>query len=219
MPRKRQSLLEPPDLPHELHPAMSANLDDNARFMRVALTDCSMNEQTADDVLFDQVRCKRVNFSQSQFKLAQMLDVVLDTCDLTATTWEKAHLQRVELHGCRMTGTKFDKADFDNVRFERISGEYAQFWSCSFKMVMFDHCDVREASFENSNLAGVIFRNCDLSRADFRGAKLAGADLRGSIVANMQIGLTELRGAIVDPQQAIQVAALLGMMVKDVGDA
>ena len=45
-------------------------------------------------------------------------------------------------------------------------------------------------------------------------AKLAGADLRGSKIEGVRLGLKELQGAIVDMEQAIAIARLLGVVVQ-----
>jgi hypothetical protein len=48
-----------------------------------------------------------------------------------------------------------------------------------------------------------------------RGSRLAGADFRGSIINGMQVGAPELKGAIIEPGQAVQVVDLLGVVVKE----
>ena len=45
-------------------------------------------------------------------------------------------------------------------------------------------------------------------------AKLAGADFRGSKIESVRLGLKELQGAIVDIEQAVGVARMLGIVVK-----
>jgi len=45
-----------------------------------------------------------------------------------------------------------------------------------------------------------------------------GADLRGSKLEGVQAGTQELKGVIVDSTQAIQIAGLLGIIVKEKGE-
>ena len=49
-------------------------------------------------------------------------------------------------------------------------------------------------------------------------AKLAGADLRGSKLDGVQAGPQEFHGAVVDSAQAVQIAGLLGITVKEKGE-
>jgi fluoroquinolone resistance protein len=71
---------------------------------------------------------------------------------------------------------------------------------------------------ENAELPGAVFLECDLAGADLRGALLAGADFRGSKLGGLQAGPKEMKGAIVDSLQAVQVAAILGVVVKEKGE-
>ena len=52
-------------------------------------------------------------------------------------------------------------------------------------------------------------RNVEMGKA-----KLYDADLRGSMVEGMQIGLEGLRGAVVDPAQAMSLALLMGIRIE-----
>jgi uncharacterized protein YjbI with pentapeptide repeats len=86
--------------------------------------------------------------------------------------------------------------------------------------VLFEQALLRRMNFTQSclpklRLLDVQLEACDLTHADLRGSKLAGADLRGSIINGMQVGAPELKGAIIDPAQAVQVASLLGLNVKE----
>jgi hypothetical protein len=47
---------------------------------------------------------------------------------------------------------------------------------------------------------------------------LEGADLRGSILDDLRINPQDLRGAIIEPGQAAQIARLLGIVVRTAGE-
>jgi len=63
-----------------------------------------------------------------------------------------------------------------------------------------------------------VFEDCDLARADLRRAVLRGADLRGSQLDGVQAGPEEFSGAIVDSAQALQIAGLLGIVIREKGE-
>jgi uncharacterized protein YjbI with pentapeptide repeats len=58
-----------------------------------------------------------------------------------------------------------------------------------------------------------VFRSCELARADLHGAKLQNTDFRSSEVVGMVVGMNDLRGAIVDPAQAMIFARVLGLQI------
>jgi uncharacterized protein YjbI with pentapeptide repeats len=219
MPRRRSASdhsIQPPALPAQLEPAVPDDtLADGGHFTQCALLDSHFDGQSADDVLFEQVVGKRVSLNQANLSLAQLFDVRLEACDLASSEWEKAHLRRAELDGCRLVGLRLSDARIEDVLFHKCNGDLVRVWSSVCKGVCFDQCTLREASFDGTDLSGVIFRRCDLSNADFRGTKLRGADLRGSTLEGMQVGIKELQGAIVDTAQAVRLAGLLGITVRD----
>jgi uncharacterized protein YjbI with pentapeptide repeats len=213
--RARRSAIASPELPAQLAEISQLDAFEQSGYNRQVLLDCNFTSQSADDLLFEYVSCKRVSFNNTSLTLAQLFDVRLDGCDLAGSEWEKAHLRRVELSGCRLVGMRLSASSVEDAQFVRCNAELARFWACSFKAARFDHCVLREASFDDSDLSGVILRDCDLSQADLRNTRLKGADLRGSNITGVQVGIKELQGAIVTSSQAIQLAGLLGVIVQE----
>jgi uncharacterized protein YjbI with pentapeptide repeats len=183
--------------------------------VELTLRDADLSGQVAEDALLDRVVGLRVRLGECHLTLAQLLDVRLEGADLAGGVWEKPHLRRVEIDGCRAIGLTLSNATLDEVRWRRCNGEHLRIWSSSLRAVRFEGCVLREASFVESDLSGAVFRRCDMSGADLRGARLAGADLRGSNLTGAQLGIAEIRGAIVDPAQAVHLAGLLGVTVEE----
>lgn len=202
----------------ELGPGDDGPLATSATYTGVALANVDWSNQTAEDLVFEQIVARRVLLSGTKLARLQLVDARLETCDLAATEWPKAYLRRAELHGCRLVGANWEHATVEDVVFKDCNLEYGLFWEASFKAVRFEHCALREASFAGTNLAGVVFANCDLVRADLRNTKLVGADFRGSKLDGLQVGIKELQGAIIDPSQAVQLATLLGLSVRHINE-
>jgi uncharacterized protein YjbI with pentapeptide repeats len=179
------------------------------------LSDCDLSEQAAEDVTFEATLLKQVRLGRSRLPALQLHDVRLDACDLAEADWEKPLLSRVEMLGCRMVGWRASEGDLRNVSIKGCNAIGAQFWSTSFKHVRFESCILRDADFQRADLSGVVFEKCDLSNAKLSDAKLVGADLRGSKIEGVRLGVKELQGAIVDMEQAIAIARLLGVVVKN----
>lgn len=214
--KRAPTTIEPPQLGANLPPTLldSAEIVDGGLVTKRLLTGGDCAGATAEDIGFDQVVCRGVRFGQTTFRLAQLLDVQLDGCDLAGAAWEKAHLQRVELLGCRLVGLSLGECQADNLVLRTCNAEFASFHGASLRASRFEQCVLRKASFEGATLPNAVFRNCDLSGADFRGARLTGADLRGSNLAGINIHIPDLRGVILDPSQLIHVAGLLGITVQ-----
>jgi uncharacterized protein YjbI with pentapeptide repeats len=190
-------------------------LESGEHYQGFVLTGGHYPGQEAPKVQFDQVHLKRVDLSRTRLPGVQWCDARLEGCDLSGVNWEKARLRRVELIGCRLVGAPLLDAQLDDVLFRDCQVELALFWSALCWRVRFEQSRLREAAFIKADLSGVVFEGCDLERADLREALLAGADLRRSILNGMQVGLRELRGAIIDSTQAIYVASLTGVVIRD----
>ena len=59
-----------------------------------------------------------------------------------------------------------------------------------------------------------MIKGCNLSHVEMTGAKLGEADLRGSQLEGLQANADDLRGAIVDPAQAMVLAEIMGLKIR-----
>ena len=215
MKRSTHHGIQTPRLSRNLTTETITLLEDHAEYFAASISGSELVRQAAAAVTFEQVRLQRVNFTQSRLPKLRLLDVLLEGCDLSGAVWEQARLQRVTISGCRLMGVQLLEARCEDVVFRDCMLESAIFASAAFKAVRFERCNLSEAVLTEADLAYAVFQRCDLTRADLRGSKLSGADLRGSIINGMQVGAPELKGAIIDPAQAVQVVNLLGVVVKE----
>jgi len=187
---------------------------DRGAYDYLALSHVDLGGHRAGYVSFEACRFDHVSMRDSEFPGMSLLDVRMEECDLANLGVYKGQLQRVEVVASRMVGLKAAEAEFQDMLFKECKGEFALFRSATFKSVRFEGCDLTEADFGGADLSGVIFAGCKLDRCEMAGAKLMGADFRGSSIEGLKVGLEELRGAIVDPSQAVEFVRLLGLVVK-----
>jgi uncharacterized protein YjbI with pentapeptide repeats len=202
-------------LPKPLPAGSLDRLADHAQVTQISISEADFSSQIAANVLCEQALFRRVSFLQSVLPGLRLLDTRLERCELAGARWERARLRRVEFSGCRMLGADLGESSFDDVLFQECNAEGAVFLNAACKPVRFEKCNLRKAIFEGADLTGVVFDHCDISEATLLGAKLAGADLRTATLNGLKAGPKDLAGAIIAPAQAVQVAALLGVVVKD----
>jgi uncharacterized protein YjbI with pentapeptide repeats len=211
--------IQPPQIPRHLDAQEIQALADHSEYTALRLAKCDWTGQTAGDLLFEQVEFRRAVFQSSTVTGARLFDVRADTTDFSGANWRGARFRRVEFIGCRLLGAQLLEAQLDDVFFKDCNLESAVFATAVFKAARFEGCALRGALFDGAELRGVVFYRCDLTNADFIGASLREVDLRGSIIDGMKAGVREWQGAIIDPTQAVQVAALLGLTVRPIDDA
>jgi len=210
-----QPLIEPPQLGRHLPVRVVSTLDDHVEYSSVTIARADLTGQTAHEVRFEEAHIRRSVLNRTRLHGVQVLDARFQATDLSGAEWERARFRRVEFIGCRLSGIMLLEADLEDVKFIDCNLEGAQFASTKFRRARFDRCISRGVSFDHADLAGVVFAGSDLTSSDFREAVLQRADLRGSNLSRVQVRPKELRGAIIDRAQAVQVAILLGVIVAE----
>jgi len=71
-----------------------------------------------------------------------------------------------------------------------------------------------EADLDRVQAVGAVWRDLDLTGASLVGIDLRQADLRGSSLWSLDPAAAQLSGAIVTPEQALVIAAALGLDVR-----
>ena len=208
----------PPKLPKPLAAAQTTEIEEHELYSQLLFDHLDFSGTHAARPAFEQVLFRRSIFLQTHLPDLRLLDCRLEKCDTSAAMWEKAHLRRVEFNGCRMLGAVLIEAALEDILFTECLAEKINFGFAVLKITRFEQCNLRSASFAGADCRGVVFHGCDLSGADFREAKLESADLRTATINGLQVGVKELQGAIIAPEQAVQVAGLLGIRVQEPDD-
>ena len=73
---------------------------------------------------------------------------------------------------------------------------------------------LREADLNRASCVGATFSGCDLSAALLEGTDFTDADLRGSDLTALDPLMARLRGAVIDPAQAVSLVEALGLSVR-----
>jgi uncharacterized protein YjbI with pentapeptide repeats len=207
--------LRAPVLPNHLEPRVVATLEAHDSIEQCRVDGCALAQVVAERVRFDGVRLVSGTLAASELKQLGWLDVACERCDLSMIVWPGAKLTRVEVRGCRMTGAKLAEGELESVRFVDCHLDYATFTGTRFRQVTFESCRLEEADFSGADLAGTSFVNCELRGADLGRARLQGADVSSSRCPDLRILPGDVRGLVVNREQAAALATLFGLVVRD----
>lgn len=206
---------KPPKFPRgglrSLHPDL---LEDESVYRGVVLEDLSLEGRALQAVSFEGCVFRKVNLSRTSFSRLRLLDVRFEGCDLSGADWPEASLERVQFSDCRLLGFRLPGARLRHVRLTRVQAHLSLWVNVDAKQYWLEDCDLTEADFYEAALPASMFRNCRLSKTDFHGAMLVGADLRGSELKGVRLGLREVAGVLVEPQQLPDLAHLLEVSVQ-----
>ncbi len=164
----------------------------------------------------DVYRCRFVkcDFSECSMELAGFRDTVFEACDFSNCDFSKASFQKTLFQGCKLMGADFIESSLRHVRFLDVSGGYVNFADSRVQDTAFEKSRLPNAAFSRCRFAA-SFDTCDLTQSLFQQTPLKDIDLRTSQLQGIQITLPDLRGAIVTPMQASDLAALLGVVIRE----
>jgi len=213
-PRKSgASKRDQPDLPAEFAPPASLESGEVLRLQEQRIEDVAANLEVQTFQIEGSV-LKRVQLAGSRFGSAVWKDVRFVGCDLANVRAHRLVLLRVEFVDCRLAGFSSAAVEWQDVLLQDCDLRYAQFQEAKCRNCEFEGCHWEDADLQQADLSGVLFRRCQLARADLRAAHLQNTDFRSSEIEGLQVGTGDLRGAIVDPAQAMILAHLLGLQIR-----
>lgn len=138
----------------------------------------------------------------------------LINCDFSNAVLRGFEARRVEFLDCRLIGMRAIECRWDDVLVERCDARYAQFRDGHLRTCEFRGSHLGECDLAGADLAATRFANVMLQRADLTGAKLRGADLRGADIEGVALRAEDAEGAIVSAAQAMDLARLLGLIIR-----
>ena len=158
---------------------------------------------------------KNSNLSNNEFDNADLTDTRFVNCDFSNTVFSGASVHNVEFVNCKMIGVSFDESRIKNVKFSESLLNLSGISESKLENVLFENARMVTADFFNNKFKNIDFDNCDLSEARFVDTPLKCIDISSSHFESLSIKREDLEGCIVSSVQAIQMAALMGLVVKD----
>jgi uncharacterized protein YjbI with pentapeptide repeats len=209
-----------PDLvPDRLESVEVVELAAHFELEDVRVCSVSLAEADAGSGRFERVYLKDLDFGESKLRAIKLIDVIAERIDAANGDWGGAQLRRTWFSDARLTGLNFAEARIEEVSFKGCKLDYANFRHSAIKQVSFEDCVLTGVDFQGASLGATRFSDCQLVEADFSKAKLSLVDLRGSELA-LAGSVLELRGAIIDPLQLMELARPLaqelGITIEDV---
>jgi uncharacterized protein YjbI with pentapeptide repeats len=170
----------------------------------VAFIGVDMSEISTDAATFEDCTFRDVRFNVSQHSRSAFLNCTFGGCNFFESTF----------NGCKLVGSSFSRCKLDLLKVSDGDWSFVGLAGADLRTAAIDGARMREADLTRARFDGAELRNVDLSGASVEGATFAGADLRGSDLSAFDPIVTELAGAIVDWEQAIVLAAALGLDVR-----
>ena len=162
-----------------------------------------------ENVQFEGLKLRRAKFTDVWWRGARAL-----TADFAESEWLDASVL-----SSAFAGVQAFESQWRRVVFQRCKLDAVNLRGAHLQDVVFEDCILRDVDFTGARMLAVSFPGSALRSAKFAKAKLARVDLRDATVIEVVDGYANLRGAILDSAQSVELAAdlaqALGISVKD----
>src|SRR5258708_1932655 len=173
------------------------------RYDNVAFIDIDMTELQSEGTVFSECTFRGVRFNASAHTGSAFLNCTFVRCAFFDATFT----------GCKLVGSMFDGCTFGLLKATGGDWSFAGLPGADLRGTAFEDVRMREADLTGARCEGATFRQVDLSGGWFHGADLSRADLRGSDLSSLDPLTVQLKGAVIDPYQAVVIATALGLQV------
>ena len=110
-------------------------------------------------------------------------------------------------------GTAIDDCVFDQVVFTHVTAPYLEISHLRNKGCLLKDTQLPHSYWINCQMAKTTFTNCLLSSSEFSQTSLAGVDLSTDTIDQLRMNPNDIKGAIIDASQAIDLIGLLEVTV------
>lgn len=163
---------------------------------------------------FNGCRFKKIRFT-GDFSKTTFVDCLFDQCDLSNLPLSKSQFIRVRFENCKGTGSTLRQSRFKAVLYTQCVFDLSDFSESTFEHVRFLDSRFGDSAFQQVQQTDFVTEKIDFTETDFTGMRLAGMDLSSCILDGMRVSPDKLKGLCVNEQQAVALAALLGVRIKD----
>lgn len=146
------------------------------------------------------------------------LDTRFERADASASTWTDARLVRVRMNECKLTGLDIRSGELRDVQFKQCKAPDLLLSDASLSRVRFDDCRLDGLDLSGARIESCAIHNCDARNLRLAGARIELLDLRGSLIDGITLDQASLSGIVIDPTQAIAIAAALSARVCEIDE-
>lgn len=158
---------------------------------------------------------RKCALANADLRGCSFVDVIFDHCDLSACRMENAVFHRTRFDTCRMTGADFPHIVARNAAFHDCKADFLNLTGAKLTRTRFSGCNLTESAWDSVVWKELELPEDDLTRAVFHLTTLKGLDLRACRLDGLTVDLPALRGAIVTAEQALRLAALMGLVIRE----
>lgn len=188
------------------------------------------NDDTIRSARFDNIEWLEGDFSSLELEYVVFYHCRFDDCDFYSANFYKTDFISCDFSNCRFQKSYWKQsriidskgigASFPESVFKHCTVSESQFPYANFPKSLFDHTVLRNTSLSHASFQSAVFKSTQMKDVILSGAELFRAQLGGMDLSQCSIdgitvssSFTELRGIKINPGQATDLVALLGVQM------
>jgi len=176
----------------------------------------NLSEEDFSRLSFEHVVFENCHLTDCNFCKASFTDVVFRSCDLSNSDFTDGYFNRCEFNNTKGVGVKLVDGSLTNMAIVDCNFRYAEFGGASIDRLLVDKSDLSESLFNECSFKQVEFKESSFNRTSFFKTMLKGIDFTQCEINGITVSdsFWELKGAMVNEFQAVELSKLLGIVVK-----
>lgn len=142
------------------------------------------------------------------------IDIEFNNCNFSNSHFDNCSFIRCEFNNCKFTGCSFIESGLSDVSFIDTNMNYVNLSMASIKNTLFKNTGLRNGYLQENKVKNIIFKNTDLTQTQFFKTSLQEIDFSDSIIEGIAVSIEDIKGAIINQFQAVDLLYLLGVKVK-----
>lgn len=169
-----------------------------------------LTQSTFDSCLFNET-----DFSGKNLEKCAFIDCIFTKCDFSNQDMTECNFRRCEFRQCKLVGTDLSKSIFNDCLLLENAARYSNFSGCRMQNCLFECCNMDLSAFNEAVLKKVEISRCSWSECEFIHTSLKDLDFSDSVLEGITVYPTDLKGIIVNSDQALNLVSILGIKIKD----
>lgn len=182
------------------------------------LVDIKITDQDIDfkieNIEFNGCYFINVDFSKYPLKNISLIDCIFEKCNLSGSDFSDIGIHRVRFDRCNMVGGDFISSSLVDVSILDSKCNYINFSDSKLKHFEIEASIIKEGRFVSSNFDDISFKDNDFEATEFLNTKLKGIDFSSCNINDIGVSPNDIRGVIVNDEQALMLISLFGIIIK-----
>lgn len=209
---KKRKTIKQPMFYEEPQPAKCEVLDELSQYENLKFEE-DICENECDHIRIQECEFHDVTFHGSM-RDGQFTDVIFDHCDFSNIDLSESAFRRCEFLKCRMVGTQLLNCSFEDIVIDSTRGDYVNFNASKWKNASLQQCRFPQGGFSMMQCKNLWMEESWFEESEWIETPLRDLDFSDSQINGFKIRPQDLYGVIMNEEQAVECARLLGIVVK-----